>query len=399
MPFQIGYRENAVWNTRRLKKSPLARGLVFCAVPCGNTFIDLVTGAVGTTSGNVSSSIRARNGGASRLPSGVAVDADGSTSSYVVWPESSTLRGASLIQEGTILCLGGTTEQVDGKIYVFGGNTQTAGSGNGFGLAIDSYLVNSRGPIIKTAFSGGSLGNSGSFVPLGTTAFGNKTHLFGYSFNANGVNGTWFGGRQGSVFSGKTAHGTSTTSREAIICQSSTLGAQSTNTYVRIFLMWDRELSVTEYTQIYDDLENQIFEPEPMPWFIPGSGTSPQLLAPTGEISGSTWIASNGGTTYSCVDEATADGADYAYTMTPGAWVEWSFEAPDSGHNGSAAGGYARYQLPAGSGSITVTLRQGASVLETYGPHTLTGSTQDFAQLIAATTSNSTDLRLRFTAS
>ena len=129
------------------------------------------------------------------------------------------------------------------------------------------------------------------------------------------------------------------------------------------------------------------------------SGPAPQLLAPTGEISGSTWIASNGGTTYSCVDEATADGADYAYTLTSGAWVEWSFDAPDSGHNGSAAGGYARYQLPAGSGSITVTLRQGSTVLETYGPHTLTGSTQDFAQLIATATSNSTDLRLRFTAS
>ena len=142
----------------------------------------------------------------------------------------------------------------------------------------------------------------------------------------------------------------------------------------------------------------QIFEPEPMPWFIP-SGSAPQLLAPTGEISGSTWIASNGGTTYSCVDEATADGADYAYTLTPGAWVEWSFETPDTGHNGSASGGYARYQLPAGTGSITVTLRQGSTVLETYGPHTLTGSVQDFAQLIAATTSDSTDLRLRFTAS
>ena len=160
--------------------------------------------------------------------------------------------------------------------------------------------------------------------------------------------------------------------------------------------IFDRALSQVEIKSLHNN-PWQIFVP--LERHFPLVAAAPQLLAPTGEISGSTWLASSGGTTYSCVDEAVADGADFAYTLTPGAWVEWVFETPDSNHNGSAAGGYARYQLPAGSGSITVTLRQGSTVLETYGPHTLTGSVQDFAQLITSATSDSTDLRLRFTAS
>lgn len=125
----------------------------------------------------------------------------------------------------------------------------------------------------------------------------------------------------------------------------------------------------------------------------------PQLLSPTGRLAGSTWTASTGGTTYSCVDETSPDDGDYAYTATPDDWEEFTFDAPDSGHNGSAEGGYVRYRLPAGSGAITVELRQGSTVLESWGPHTLTGALQAFAQQITASTSNSSDLRLRFTAS
>jgi hypothetical protein len=132
---------------------------------------------------------------------------------------------------------------------------------------------------------------------------------------------------------------------------------------------------------------------------LPVLGAAPQLLAPTGRLAGSTWTASTGGTTYSCVDETSPDDGDYAYTTTSGAWEEFTFDAPDSQHNASAEGGYVRYRLPAGSGAITVELRQSTTVLETWGPHTLTGSLQAFAQPITASTSNSSDLRLRFTAS
>lgn len=139
----------------------------------------------------------------------------------------------------------------------------------------------------------------------------------------------------------------------------------------------------------------QIFEPQPMTWFSP-SASAPQLLAPTGQLAGSTWLASNGGALYTCVDETVADEADYTYTTTSGAWEEFTFP---NGGSVSAAGGFVRYNIPAGSGAITVELRQGASVLETWGPHTLTGSLQTFAQPITASTSDSNDLRVRFTAS
>lgn len=123
---------------------------------------------------------------------------------------------------------------------------------------------------------------------------------------------------------------------------------------------------------------------------------APQLLAPTGQLAGSTWIASNGGALYTCVDESAPDEADYTYTTTAGAWEEFTFP---TGGAVSVNGGHVRYRIPAGSGAITVELRQGASVLQTWGPHTLTGALQAFDQTITASTSDSTDLRVRFTAS
>lgn len=126
------------------------------------------------------------------------------------------------------------------------------------------------------------------------------------------------------------------------------------------------------------------------------SASAPQLLAPTGQLAGSSWIASSGGTLYSCVDESSADDADYTYTTTSGAWEEFTF---DNGGAVSVSGGHVRYRVLAGSGVITVELRQGSTVLQTWGPHTMTGGAQDFDQTITASTSDSNDLRVRFTAS
>ena len=392
MPFLTGLRVS-VPQRKKLRRSDLTRGLVFCAVPHGNTFIDLVTGVIGTVNGVTASAVRSQNGGMSRADStGVAVNGDGASTTYVEWPASYALRGGNIINTGTVLCLGGTTEQVDGKFYEFGGSFETY-NGHGLGLGIDSNLYYSRGPIMRVTYSGNRLGDSYPNMPLGTTNFGNKTHLFGYAFNSNGVAGNFFGARQAFAWSGGAAHGTTTTGRKATVLQPSVYGVHSSATYVLLFLMWNRELSVAEYQRLYDNID-LLFEPEPLRWFI--SGSVPQLLAPTGQTAGSTWIASNGGALYTCVDETVADEADYTYTTTPGAWEEFTF--PNGGAV-SAAGGFVRYNIPAGSGAITVELRQGASVLETWGPHALTGSLQTFSQSITASTSDSNDLRVRFTAS
>lgn len=160
-----------------------------------------------------------------------------------------------------------------------------------------------------------------------------------------------------------------------------------------LYLVWDRLLSVAEHASLAAN-PWQVFAP--LEHWLPFLGSTPQLLAPTGRLAGSSWSASSG-TTYSCVDEASPDDGDYAYT-TSESWEEFTFDAPDSGHNGSAAGGYVRYRLLAGTGTVTVELRQSTTVLETWGPHTLTDTLQAFSQPITASTSNSSDLRIRFTA-
>lgn len=120
-----------------------------------------------------------------------------------------------------------------------------------------------------------------------------------------------------------------------------------------------------------------------------------QLLAPNTDVSAGGWTPSTGGTLYGCIDETAADSADYILSSTE-TTCEVSFP---SGGTGSAAGGYVRYRLLPGAGKVTVSLKQGATTLHTWGPHTLLGNYQDFTQLITATTSNSDNLRLTFTAS
>lgn len=150
------------------------------------------------------------------------------------------------------------------------------------------------------------------------------------------------------------------------------------------------------YTWTFNVWENNVLVsggPEVVTLII---GAAPQVFAPTGQLVSSTWLSSTGGALYTCVDETSPNEADYIYTTTPGAFAEFTF--PNGGAV-SAAGGFVRYNIPAGSGSVTVELRQGSTILQTWGPHTLTGSLQTFSQSITASTSDSNDLRVRFTAS
>ncbi len=154
---------------------------------------------------------------------------------------------------------------------------------------------------------------------------------------------------------------------------------------------WRRGLSIHEMRSLHGT-PWQIFAP--LERRRGSVGDPPQLLAPTGPATSTGWLSSTGGDLYTCVDEATADGADYVYTTTPGSVVEWTFP---SGGAVSANGGFVRYQIPAGTGSVSVELRQGASLVQTLGTHTLTGSVQNIEVAITASTTDSVDLRVRFT--
>lgn len=158
-------------------------------------------------------------------------------------------------------------------------------------------------------------------------------------------------------------------------------------------LLYERELSGEEHRALSDN-PWQIFKPRS---FLLGSLTSPQILYPTGDVAGGTWLPSTGTDLFACVDETSASDADYIYTTVPGSYQEFSF--PDGGAVDPSTGGHVRYRLPAGTGTITVILKQGSTTLQTLGTHTLTGSAQDIDITISASVADSDDLRVGFTAS
>lgn len=399
MTWQVGRKVRDSQPQCRVKidwSNPITKGLVFCAVPYGNTLIDLVTGVVGTPNGNISNSPRPENAGKSRRGNGRSVNGGGATTDYVQWPISDTLRGGNITQVGTLLCLGGTTEQVDGKFYEFGGTAELP-NGYGFGLAIDSGLDSARGPILTTLYAGSRKNSSYPNTPLGTTDFGNKTHLFGYSFNSNGAAGSFFGARSAYAFTG-VAHGVATAGRRMTVLQPSASGSFSSATYVLQFLVWDREISTAEYQRIYDN-PWQLFEPVMLPWFF-SVGGAPQLLAPIADLSAGGWTPSTGSDLYAVLDEGTASDADYVVSTTA---TSCELRIAVGSDPAVSTGHILRYRLLAGSGAVTAVLKQGSTTIASYGPHTLTGSAQDFSQTLTGGEADSitdySDLRVVFTAS
>jgi hypothetical protein len=130
---------------------------------------------------------------------------------------------------------------------------------------------------------------------------------------------------------------------------------------------------------------------------ILASLSQPQIVYPTGDVAGGTWLPSTGTDLYACIDETAASDADYIYTTVPGAYQEFYF--PDCGAVDPSTGGHVRYRIPAGTGTITAILKQGSTTLQTLGTHTLTGSAQDIDITISASVADSDDLRVGFTAS
>ncbi len=129
-------------------------------------------------------------------------------------------------------------------------------------------------------------------------------------------------------------------------------------------------------------------------------GLSPQLLAPVSDVSTGDWTASSGSDLYAMLDESSYSDADYILTDSESSCTLAFAAASDPA---SSTGHVLRYRLLAGSGSVTATLKQGSTTIASWGPHTLTGSAQDFAQTLSAGEADSiTDysaLRVEFTAS
>lgn len=122
-----------------------------------------------------------------------------------------------------------------------------------------------------------------------------------------------------------------------------------------------------------------------------------QLLAPNQDITSGSWLPSTGATLYGVLDEASPDPSDYAYTYGAS-----TFEVKLSTGNSPTANApqTMRYQLLAGSGTIQVTLKQGATTIASWS-HSLTGATQLFYQTLtsgqATSISDYSDLRVEVT--
>lgn len=120
------------------------------------------------------------------------------------------------------------------------------------------------------------------------------------------------------------------------------------------------------------------------------------FLRPNSDITVGAWTPSIGTTLYSVLDEAVADSSDYIETQTISSC---EVKLSSAGTPLVKTNHILKYQLLSGSGSITVKLVQGASVIKTWS-HSLTGSVQNIISALseaeAQTITNYADLRVRF---
>jgi hypothetical protein len=129
---------------------------------------------------------------------------------------------------------------------------------------------------------------------------------------------------------------------------------------------------------------------------------SAQTAAPTSTISSGSWTPSTGATLYGTIDEAVADDADYDVDTSAGSTMEVKFAtltdpAVSTGH-------VVRYRISGESGTLTVSLRQGASTeiaawAHTPPPATPTTFNQTLSGAQADSITDYTDLRLRVVSS
>jgi hypothetical protein len=241
--------------------NPIARGLSFAAIQIGGNFFDCVTQTFGVPNGTVGyDSVYPNNGGKSRDAAAIVGFAGATITNKFEWEVSETLRGAGMVQEGTILALAATSSQVDGALYAMGGNTDAVGTGHGFGLAIDSFLVANRGGIVATDYIGHK--NWATTELLGNP-FSERLHFFGYAFSGNGTDGDWFAEGGNTTWSGGATHGTTTTNRRArVFALGAASGSSRNDSKLAALLFFDRRILPIEYARLYEN-SWQLFQGAP----------------------------------------------------------------------------------------------------------------------------------------
>lgn len=141
----------------------------------------------------------------------------------------------------------------------------------------------------------------------------------------------------------------------------------------------------------------------PVPWgagpviVLPVTVTS-QKLAPVSDVAAGSWTPSSGSDLYAMLDETSYSDTDYIAATSA---TTCTLALASGSDPSSSTGHILRYRLLSGSGTVTVTLKQGTTTIASWGPHTLTGAAQDFAQTLTGGEADSiTDysaLRVEFT--
>lgn len=354
---------------------PITQGLVLAAYPVGSSFYDAVSGLF--TSRNSGNNKHLASVDGDRYP---AVHGAGASSTGGLFPSAtgadkvagvhSTFAEARLNSNAT-------------ANYIFRSND--TGTGDGFGIVLDD--INSVTNGFYYYANNGARTNSGSGV-LGTDSE-NFAHRI--ALTVDGTNARYYAKNALARTVAETVLPNANAGRRTTMLGSS--GSQGLAS-CGILLVWSRVISLLEYKRLYDN--PYIVFSSRIPTLL-SSLSSPQILYPTGDVAGGTWLPSTGTDLFACVDETVASDADYIYTTVPGSYQEFSFA--DGGAVDPSTGGHVRYRLPAGTGTIVAVLKQGSTTLQTLGTHTLTGSAQDIDVTITASVANSTDLRVGFTAS
>ena len=261
-----------------LGASPLARGLVFAAIPVGGAFYDLVTRQlILTTAGTVEAETPA-------VPGGTAARAIYGSGSGATAPRTllDSISGPhSVFVEGSL--------RVNAAAY-WAFQSAESGAGNGFGIKFDDVAIVNNSAIYWSNNSNRTNAGSGA---LGTDS---EKYYHRFSVTNDGTNSRWY--TKGGLIStaAMTALPTSNANRRTRILTDYFSSAGSAG--VSLILAWDRVLSDAENAAVIRN-----------PWQV----FAAQDVAPIVDVT------SGGGTTYNVsvaesVTLADADGSTAAFS-------------------------------------------------------------------------------------
>lgn len=150
------------------------------------------------------------------------------------------------------------------------------------------------------------------------------------------------------------------------------------------------------------DLTRNIWDafegPQAIPSYQPLKPVNTQEAYPAQDVTDGLWTPSIGTNLFEVIDETLVDDGDYIYNST-GSTCEiklGAINAPLTDEDQQLT-----YRLLPGLGRLSVALKCGAVTIANWGPHILTGATQEITQVLstaqAATITDYADLRVVFT--